>query len=342
MKLDDKTVEGKKAALSMFKELQAEVIVISWDPWSRLIEFPISQAFSQLKSSCKTSDETDEAFDSRLLRIIPSLPFEDLGKDGDAMEVEGEDQNRDHLTAEDLYRVVRVDGVDKKASSDEVESYFCREFEGVEKVKAAGMTRSKGWRGKDLHARGQSFDVTFKDDAAAATFLEKEEVKYKEQVLKTQLLKTLVQWKVVRRQFNLTFTHNLRLLSCVPLEKEKEDSYLLVYGIGRPSDEEIQEYFLGLEAEFENVVSAKTVLTTRGENAPGGKLLGILIQFENKAALEKFTQMKDVKYKDHVIKYNIMSKVARSNELRTKKSNFSVDDGPTTQELANRRLIVLR
>ena len=46
------------------------------------------------------------------------------------------------------------------------------------------------------------------------------------------------------------------------------------------------------------------------------------------------------KHKENMVRYNIQSKA--NNELRTKNINYKVDDGPTTQELAKRRLIVLR
>merc|ERR1712226_1535309 len=134
--------------------------------------------------------------------------------------------------------------------------------------------------------------------------------------------------------------HNLRMMDCIPMEKGKEDAYIMVYGIGRPSDEELQSYFMGVESEIENIVSVKSVLQSFEEGAGTGKLLGVLVEFENKAALQKFTEQKDIKYKEKVLRYNVMSEV--NNELRTKKANYKVDDGPTTPELANRRLIVLR
>jgi len=324
LKLGGEPLSGKKSAYTKLKELQPEV-------------------FAKMKASCKTEGETDEAFDDRMLKLIPQLPFEDEGKDGEAMEVEEDPAD---MAAEDLFRVVRVEGFDKKSDKDVVESYFCREYEGVVKVKQAVW--KKGGQGQYLGG-GQvnkhdiGFDITFKDEKSAAAFLEKEELKYKEQSLKTQLLKDLMQTKMIRYQFAMLFFHNLRVQSLIPLEEGKEDSYILVYGIGRPTQEELEEYFLGLESEIENVVAVKTVVQTRGESKEGkGRVIGVLVQFEDNASLVKFTQLKDVKYKEKVLKYNILKDVVRNNEVRARKMNFMVDDGPTTQQLSDRRVVVLR
>jgi len=316
LKLGGEPLSGKKAAYTKLKEIQPEV-------------------FAKIKTSCQTAGETDEAFDNRMLKMLPQLPFEDEPKDGEAMEVE-EDHVHDELTADYLFRVVRVDGM-KKVDKDEAESYFSKEYEGVEKVKKATWIK-KG--GKNRGPQNNGVDVYFKDEKLAEAFLEKE-FKYKEQTIKTLLLKDLIQEKIMRRQFAMTFSHHLRILSCIPLEKGKEDSYILVYGIGKPTHEELEEYFLGLESEFENVVAVKTVIQTRGENDSGVQV-GILVQFEDNASLVKFTQLKDVKYKEKVLKYNAVNDTIRNNEIRTKKVNYMVDDGPTTQQLSDRRVMLLR
>merc|ERR1712098_772086 len=89
-------------------------------------------------------------------------------------------------------------------------------------------------------------------------------------------------------------------------------------------------------SEVENIVSVKSVVQNfeDGVGAANGKLLGVLVQFENKAALDKFVSLGEIKYKEKVVRYNILSDV--NNELREKKVNYLVDDGPTTQELSNR------
>jgi len=324
LKLGGEPLEGKKAAYNKLKELQPE-------------------AFAALKTSCQTEGETEEAFDARILKLIPLLPFEEEPK-GEDMEVE-DGGGQTEMAAEDLYRVVNVKGIDMKKKADEVESHFCREFEGVDKVKRTDGFK-KNAKGKNT-GKSQGYDITFKEEKFATEFLEKE-VKMGETVLKTELLKEMIQTKIMRRQLNFSFSHHLRVLSCIPLEKGEEDRYVLVYSIGRPSQEELEEYFMGLESEFENIVEVKTVLQTRAEvegvNAKNKfeKLIGILVKFEDHASLVKFTQMKDVKYKEKSIKYYVMSDAVRNNEVRMKKMNFVVDDGPTTQQLADRRIIALR
>ena len=47
--------------------------------------------FGQLKSSCQQAGETDDVFDTRMLRLIPQLPFDDE-KSGEAMDVEEGEQ----------------------------------------------------------------------------------------------------------------------------------------------------------------------------------------------------------------------------------------------------------
>jgi hypothetical protein len=290
------------------------------------------QVFAKLRTACQHEGEAEEAFDTRALRLIPQLPFENAAgaKAGGGMEV---DETKQTLTAEQLHRVVRVDGVDRSLGQDVVEGHFCREYEGIESVE-----KPKNAFGPP---KGQSYDVTFKDEKFAKAFLEKKDLKLQEKSLTAQLLASFIQTKIMKRQLNLAVSHNQRLMGCVPLEAGKEDSYILVFGIGRPSEEELQEYFLGLESEFEGIVSVKSVEHMRGEG-PNGKLLGILLQFESNAALVKFTQLKEVKYKEHTLRYNVMSEVIRNIEVRNKKANFVVDDGPTTQQLADRRIILLR
>ena len=244
------------------------------------------------------------------------------------------------MKAEDLFLVVRVEGVDKKTPQDEVESHFGREFEGVLKVEKARDAMSMGAR-RAPDKRHAAYDIAFKEEKFCKAFLDTAELKMGDQVLRSQLLSGLIQSKILRRQLQLAFAHNFRLMACAPMEEGKEDSYLLVYGIGRPTDEELQEYFLGLESQFEGIVSAKTVVTGRGEEGQG-KMLGVLVKFESKAALEKFTQLKELKYKEQVVRFNLMGEVVKRNDVRLRKANYVVDDGPTTQQLSGRRVIILR
>ena len=116
----------------------------------------------------------------------------------------------------------------------------------------------------------------------------------------------------------------------------------MVTNMGRPKDEEIQEFFVGLESQFEGIVSAKQVLTKRADDSERGRLQGILLTFESEAALAKFTELENLKYKELSLKWTLMTEVLKNLEVRSKKVNFAVDDGPTTQQLAERRIILLR
>ena len=237
------------------------------------------------------------------------------------------DEMKQTRTAEQLRRVVRVDGVERSLGQDVVEDHFCREYEGVESV--------------DRPIKGPSYDVTFKDENLANAFLEKKDLKLQEKQLTAQLLMSFIQTKIIKRQLKLTVSQNQHLMACVPLEAGKEDSYLLVFGIGRPSEEELQKYFLSQKSGFEGIVSVKSVETISCDG-PNGKLLGTLLQFESNAALVKFTQLKEVKYKGHTLRYKNMCEVIRNIQVQNKKANFVVDDGPNTQQLADRRIVLLR
>ena len=143
--------------------------------------------------------------------------------------------------------------------------------------------------------------------------------------------------QVMRRQLHQNFQ---RFYSCIPMEAEGR--CLMVTNMGRPKDEEIQEFFVGLESQFEGIVSAKQVLTKRADDSERGRLQGILLTFESEAALAKFTELENLKYKELSLKWTLMTEVLKNLEVRSKKVNFAVDDGPTTQQLAERRIILLR
>merc|ERR1719305_535872 len=106
------------------------------------------------------------------------------------MEVDGEDGGHAPLSAADMFKVVRVEGVDKAASKDDVENFFCEEFEGIVKV-AESKPRGKPQNNK---SKPRWFELTFEDEAAAKAFLAKGEITYKERTLKTQLLMDTIQY----------------------------------------------------------------------------------------------------------------------------------------------------
>jgi len=320
LKLGGEPLTGKKAVYTKFKELQPEV-------------------FQNIRETCSLTDESENAFDTRMLKLIPQLPFEEV----ESMDVEGGNKKgrkkaelkepMKTLTGGELNRVVRVDIFDRRAKPDEVEAHFCREFEGIVSVqKAPGAKFDTGAQG--YH---QGYDVTFKEDKFAAAFLEKGELSYNEKKVLTRLLSSVVKEKVMRRQLHMNFQ---RFYTCIPMEAEGR--CLMVTNMGRPKDEEIQEFFVGLESQFEGIVSAKQVLTKREGDTDRGRLQGILLTFESEAALAKFTELENLKYKEMSLKWTLMTEVLKNLEVRSKKMNFAVDDGPTTQQLAERRIILLR
>ena len=348
LKLGGEPLTGKKAVYTKFKELQPEV-------------------FQHIRKTCSLTDESENAFDTRMLKLVPQLPFEE----DESMEVEGGNKKGRRkpelkapmktLAGAELNRVVRVDIFDRKTKADEVEAHFCREFEGVVSVEKA-----PGQFGSGNQGYHQGYDVTFKEDKFATAFLEKGELSYNEKKVLTRLLSSVVQEKVrnilihvktqekgsklrcgnkngtfnfqvMRRQLHQNFQ---RFYSCIPMEAESR--CLMVTNMGRPKDEEIQEFFVGLESQFEGIVSAKHVLTKRADDTDKGRLQGILLTFESEAALAKFTKLEDLKYKELSIRWTLMTEVLKNLEVRSKKVNFAVDDGPTTQQLAERRIILLR
>jgi len=319
LKLGGEPLSGKKAVYTKFKELQPEV-------------------FQKIRETCSLTDESENAFDTRMMKLVLQLPFEE----DDSMDVEGGNKKGRRkpelktpmktLAGGELNRVARVDIFDRKTKADEVEAHFCREFEGVVSVEKA-----PGQFGTGNQGYHQGYDVTFKEDKFAAAFLEKGELSYNEKKVLTRLLSSVVQEKVMRRQLHQNFQ---RFYSCIPMEAEGR--CLMVTNMGRPKDEEIQEFFVGLESQFEGIVSAKQVMTKRADDTDRGKLQGILLTFESEAALAKFTELENLKYKELSLKWTLMTEVLKNLEVRSKKVNFAVDDGPTTQQLAERRIILLR
>lgn len=85
----------------------------------------------------------------------------------------------------------------------------------------------------------------------------------------------------------------------------------MVSNMGRPKDEEIQEFFVGLESQFEGIVSAKQVLTKREGDSERGRLQGVLLTFQSEAALAKFTEQEELKYKGLLLKWTLMTEVLK-------------------------------
>ena len=178
LKLGGEPLTGKKAVYTKFKELQPEV-------------------FQNIRETCSLTDESENAFDTRMLKLVPQLPFEE----DESMDVEGGNKKgrkkpelktpMKTLAGGELNRVARVDIFDRKTKADEVEAHFCREFEGVVSVEKA-----PGQFGTGNQGYHQGYDVTFKEDKFATAFLEKGELSYNEKKVLTRLLSSVVQEKV--------------------------------------------------------------------------------------------------------------------------------------------------
>ena len=69
LKLGGEPLTGKKAVYTKFKELQPEV-------------------FQNIRETCSLTDESENAFDTRMLKLVPQLPFEE----DESMDVEGENK----------------------------------------------------------------------------------------------------------------------------------------------------------------------------------------------------------------------------------------------------------
>ena len=177
LRLGGEPLTGKKAVYTKLKELQPEV-------------------FRTIRDTCSLTDESEEAFDTRMLKLVPQLPYEDDAMDVDEGKKRGKKKPEAKvpmktLSGGELNRVVRVDIFDRKTKADEVEAHFCREFEGVVSVEKAPTQFGTGNQG--FH---QGYDVTFKENKFASALLEKGELAYKEKKVQTRLLSSVVQEKV--------------------------------------------------------------------------------------------------------------------------------------------------
>jgi len=302
-----RNIAGKHAALKILKKER-------------------SKEYEKIKSFGKKSEETDEEFDKRLLGLLSTLPFEKINQQEDDTEL---------LSVPDMFRVVRVEGIDLRVQKLEVTKFFRNDFDGIVKIRE--MHHGGAQPQDDRPSRW--FQIYFNDEETAKALLDRGEMKYNDKTLKIQLLIDTIHLSRVRWIFNKIFHNNLRKLLCIPMEQGKEDNYILMYKIGRPTDHELMTFFRNLDSSFENIVSMKTVLQDyEGSYTP----LGVLVQFENKHDLQKFTRIKNKLIRGNAVKYNIMSEVLKEHELRSKIVNYMVDDGPTPQELTDRRLIALR
>lgn len=303
-------ITGKKGALTKLKELQPK-------------------PYADMKALCQTTGESEEAFDARVLKVIPSLPFE--GSNNEAMDVEDGGKESFALSLAEMAKMVRIQSV-KRQLHTELEVFLKAEVEGIESFRSSKT-------GKNIKFRGGAFDVVFKDELAAKKFLLKD-FTFKEEKYETVLLKDLIRSRAVERQIMTNEKHCLQLGRIVTLEKDKEDNYLVVYGIGpTPTEDEVKEYFMGVESEVDNVHSFKFIMEKHGDALP--RLQGILLQFQDKNALIKFTLLKNLHFKEKLMKYNILSDSVRA-EVRSKNVEFAVEGDSSKEKVLGRRLVLTR
>jgi len=315
------TVAGKKAAYTLLKEQD-------------------SAKFEECKSACKMEGESDEDFDSRMLKLIPGLPYETEVKD-EGMDVDGEQDADDEadneqgarhplhqeLNTGELFTTVKIDNVPNKAKEEECETFF-RQFEGVERVKRVLLVdkarNSQNKRNKSKESKPSKkifkghYVLTFRSKESASNFLAKpdDEVKFQDRVLIKVLYKKDIQKRVLRGQ--LWASHHLRLLSCIPLEEGKEENYLMMFGAGSRDQKLEMADFKGEGENFSDIISVKSVVhKIASQNKE--RVLGHLAEFNDKDARDKFVGLAskgEIKFKDKSVNVNIIGDLKRDIESR--------------------------
>jgi len=294
------------------------------------------EAYNKLKKEACIEGEAEAEFDTRALKMIPLVGYEGEVKDevtdmdtGTAERTEG-GFPMEILAFEEFFRKVSVDKFDKKSTPEECET-FLRQFENVGLVKRRMVPSSKKGNNKEIFSG--CYDVTFNDDESAAKFLALPEVKFKDKEMNVKLRKTLMQEKTLRRMHNSVFTHNKRITECLAITGE-EERQVFVFGIGLHSDEQIQEYFCGLESEFTNILTARTVFVMHNESK---KFLGYLLGFDDEKSADEFCK-KDKKFKEKELRCSRLSDLVARIQMHRKKANF--DQGDESE--ANRKIVLLR
>jgi len=295
-----------------------------------------AEAYNKLKKEAGLDEEEETQFDTRALKMIPLVGYEEENVKEDDMDVKegGEDSiylARD-LTCDEFFRKVCVEYFDKKSSPEECES-FLRQYDNVLVTKRVVFANKAG---KELF-KG-SYEVTFKDDESAANFLSLPEIKFQDKVLSKKLRKTLLQERTLRRMHTAIFSHNKRISECLAVKGE-EGKQVFVFGIGVHLEEEIQEFFLGLESEFVNITTARTVYFQQGTNK---KCLGYLLSFEDDGAAEDFCKKDDKKFKEKELRSLKISSIIASNQMYRNKANFEDDGVEYSESEAGRRIVLLR
>jgi len=295
------------------------------------------EAYNKLREEALVEGEAESVFDTRALKMIPLVGYEGEVKDevtdmdtGIAERSEG-GAPMEILPFDEFFRKVTVDKFDKKSSAEEIET-FLRQFENVGLIKRRMVSSSKKGNNKEIFSG--CYDVTFTDNESAAKFLALPEVKFKDKVLNIKLRKTLMQERTLQRMQNSIFSHNKRITECLAKTGE-EGKQVFVFGIGLHPDEQIQEYFCGLESEFTNILTARTVFVSHNESK---KFLGYLLGFDDENSADEFCK-KDKKFKEKELRCSKLSDLVARIEMHRKKANF--DDDCSDAE-ADKKIVLLR
>jgi len=260
----NETVSGKKSAFNLLKE-------------------KLPEEYEKFKGECIQKGESDESFEARVIKLIPSVAYEATKEE---MDVDEEETNRKSgIEVDELNRLVSISNVDRKTKEEEVQT-FLKKFDGIETVKKYFVPKFAPKNSQDKARRQFTgiYNVKFSDDASAASFLAKsdEEVTLNEKVLNRQLLKASFQNRVMRQQFAGGAHHKQRLVTCIPVDEDQLANHLLVYGIGKNNHAEAKEVFT-VEAGYTGLTEVKCV---KHRYAGKVKVLGYLLKFDSPAACE--------------------------------------------------------
>jgi len=310
------TVSGKKAALNLLKE-------------------KLPEDYKKVKEECIEDGETEDNFDARALKLIPSLPYEEVKTED--MEVDEDNKTKYRgIEVEEMFRLVSVSNVDKKTKEEDVQT-FMKKFDGVETVRkyfnitSNHFNKSSGDRTPRRQFSG-IYNVKFKDNESAAAFLAKsdEEVTLDGKILNKQLLKVSVQNRLIRQKFAGGSFHKIRLLTAIPIEDGELSKCLLIAGIGKLKDTEVKEV-LSPSKGFDGLKEVKCVMNKYGSQ---NKLLGYLLKFDTEASCGNAAQKMnagDLKHNDKEIRCSVLSEVEKRLALKISPNDLTNGAGVEKQ-----------
>jgi len=324
------TITGKKAVLSALKAGTA--------------------AYTALRD--KTSQEvleTDQEFEARLLKSIPLVKYEDEvkkekvqplveGDEDERMEQDGADTAgaKDVVTAEDMFTKVSISGFPKNATAAACES-FLRQFENIVVMKRLTVKDAK--TGKEFFQR--KYSVTFKDEKSASEFLASSDLKFEGALvpLTKELLRTIVQKSIVRKQQQTTFNVAKMMMSAA-IKQGDEDKTVFIGGIKNTNFEGVQQFFCGLESEFDDIRTVKSYYYRLGLS--GNKTQkGFILRFGSKKTADIFCE-KEIKFEEKALRPIKMYNNVELNRLYRQPLNVLGAESQNENKDQIRRVVLLR